>query len=503
MLINTIQLREYQAAAVDALRHALMGGKRRIILQASCGAGKTIISAEIAKLAIEKNKRVLFLVNRRDLVRQTAEKYEAFGLGDKLGLIMAGEEPSLARPIQLATLQTYSRRLKITNLEWNKWFHNADLVIYDECHSANAPTYRDILKLYKDKPIIGLSATPMGAQGKGLGKIFEEIVPCISMNKLIEKEFLVPAVHYAPSKPDLEGVKITAGDYNKKQLGERVNKTKLVGDILDNWLRLASDRQTIVFATNVKHSKHIREVFEKNGVSIAHIDAHTNDEDRQDIYRGFESGDIQVLTNVGVCCEGSDLPIASAVVIAKPTLQLGRWIQMAGRGARPYPGKKDFLILDHAGCVERHGFCDEDVSWFLDVDKLATGPNKKREKEKTIIVCDMCKHAFTGRRCPNCGFEIKDYGKRIETAEAELVKVKGEKKKTYTQKDKSLWFAMFEYEKRRLQKTNSWKLAQYKSKFGVWPRMLDELPPMEPTKECKNFLTHQRIKWIKSKQRAA
>lgn len=285
-------------------------------------------------------------------------------------------------------------------------------------------------------------------------------------------------------------------------MGERVNKTKLVGDIFDNWMRLASDRQTIVFATNVKHSKHIKEVFEANNVSIEHIDAHTKDDDREWIYRGFENGDIQVLTNVGICCEGSDLPIASAIVIAKPTLQLGRFIQMAGRGARPYQGKEDFLVLDHSGCIERHGFCDDDVMWSLDGKKPAAEKKVIRKKEKTIIICDMCKYAFTGKRCPRCGHEIKNYSKRVETAEADLVKIKGEGKKKYTMIEKSQWMAMFRYEQRRLSKTESWVLAQYKSKFGVWPRNIKELRPIEPSKECRNFLTYQRIKWVKSKKAA-
>ena len=496
-----MNLREYQTFAIGKLRGAMSTGLRHLILQASCGAGKTIISAEIAKLAIEKGKKVLFLVNRRDLVKQTVEKYSQYGLGNDIGIILAGEEHSLEKPIQCGSLQTYGRRIKLNEHELNPWFHKADLIIYDECHSANAPTYRKIIEYYNDKYILGLSATPMGAGGAGLGDIFQKIIECVPMAELIENKFLVPAVHYAPSRPDLSGVGIVAGDYNKKQLGERVDKPKLIGDLLSNWLRIAGDRKTIIFATNVKHSKHIRDEFIENGIKISHIDAHTNDDDRTQIYSDFEKGDLQVITNVGVACEGSDLPIASAICIAKPTRVLSRWLQMAGRGARPYPGKKDFLLLDFSGCIDQHGYVDDPVEWDLDAKKPAAKKKIIRKKEKTIIICDMCSCAFTGKRCPMCGFEIKDYGKRIEAAEAELVKVKGEKQHKATTEEKRRFYGQLEYERRSKGYAPGWSAHKFRERMGCWPNHYKDQGPIEPDDAFRNYMTHLRIKWVKSKQK--
>ena len=495
-----MELRNYQSGAIDKLRSCMAGGKRRIILQASCGAGKTIISAEIVNKAIEKGKKVLFLVNRRDLIKQTVDKYTEYGLGDEIGIIMAGEEPSLNKPIQCASLQTYTRRLKLQELEWNMWFHNADLIIYDECHSSNAPTYKAILEHYKDKYIIGLSATPLGAAGTGLGTTFQEIVQCVPTSELIEQGFLVPPVHYAPSTPDLTGIGIVAGDYNKKQLGERVNKPKLVGDIYENWARLAGDRSTIIFATNVKHSIAIKQEFEKYGASIAHIDAHTCDEDREDIYKGFERGDIQVLTNVGVCCEGSDLPIASAVVIAKPTLQVGRWIQMGGRGARPYDGKDDFLILDHAGCIERHGLIDDEVEWSLDAKKPAAKKKVVRKKEKTLLTCEECSFVFSGKRCPQCGADVKEWGKKIEAAEAELEEVGKTRTKPATMDDKRRFYGMLEHYRRSKGYKEGWTSHKYKEKFSCWPKGLKEVGPTEPDIGFYNWIKYLNIKAAKKRE---
>ena len=498
-------LRPYQETGKQEIRRAMAAGKRNVLLQASCGAGKTIISADIVKSAIEKGSKVLFLVNRRDLVKQTVEKYTQYGLGEYLGVIMAGEQSALDMPVQIASLQTYGRRLNFEEPEFNAWFHKANLVIYDECHSCNAKTYKKIIDLYKGKAyIIGLSATPMRGDGSGLGEVFDTIIECIPTKELIEMGHLVPMVYYAPSKPDLERLRIIAGDYDKKELSERVNKPKLIGDIYDNWARLAYDRQTIIFATDVKHSKYIRDYFRGKGVSIEHIDAHTTDEEREEFYRNFENGDIQVMTNVGIATEGSDLPYVSAIVVARPTRVLGKWLQMAGRGARPSAGKKDCILLDHAGCVEAHGFIEDPICWTLDGKMPAAKKVKKKEKkEPKPITCEMCKHVFSIRKtCPQCGFEVGDYGKKVKDIQAELEEVgESTKKEKYTTADKRRWWQMFEYERRRLGKSESWLKAQYRSKFGVWPNGVSQLGPVEPDQAVLGWLKYQRIKWIKSKQK--
>lgn len=487
-----MELREYQVEAISKLRDEMKNHKH-VILQAACGAGKTIISAEIARLSIKKGKKVLFLVNRRDLIRQTVEKYEAFGLNP--GVIMAGEESILGRPIQCASLQTLVRRLK----KGDEFFHDADLVIYDECQSSNAPTYKEILGLYADRYVLGLSATPMGAGGTGLGGYYEKIIKCIPMQELISNGYLVPAVHYAPSKPDLKGCKITANDWNSKDLGKRTDKPKLIGDILENWLKIASDRKTIIFAVNVKHSKHIRDKFAKKGINIAHIDADTKDEDRERIYDDFQHGDLQIITNVGVACEGSDLPICACICVARPTRILARWIQMAGRGARIYPGKENYLLLDFAGCIEAHGFVDDEIAWNLNAKAPAAKKAVVRKRDKKIMTCNMCKHAFVGNKCPECGTKIKDYGKKIEALEADLEVAKRDKPKIKpaTTAEKKQWYAMLEYERKIRGYQPGWTAHKYKTKFGCWPKNMKSLPPQEPTLEFKNWIIYQNIKYHK------
>jgi len=498
-----LKLRDYQNETIQKARESIMAGNKRIIIQANCGAGKTIIAASIVSSALEKGKKVIFLVHFRQLAYQAMERFTDFGIGDEVGMIMSGEDSYLGRPVQIISIQTYARRLKLDELEHNKWFKEADIVIYDECHSSLAKTRKAILDLYKDTAIIiGLTATPCRGDQRGLGEIYEDIVSCSNINELTELGYLVPAVYYGATKlPDLKNIKITAGDYNQKELGKRVDKAKLVGDILENWLRIASDRQTVIFATNVKHSQHIKTVFEKHGISIEHIDAHTIEEDRQDILRRFRDGDVQIVTNIGVFCEGADFPWASCVVLAKPSKSYGRFIQMAGRGIRPYHDKENCILIDHAGLIKNHGFLDDEVEWSLG-GKEKAWEKKRKKTEKPPLTCDQCQHIFKGRSCPKCGYEIKNYGKKIETIEAELQEItKNKKKKTFTMEEKMRFMQMAEYQRRSKGYAKGWSAHLFRSKFEVWPNRFKDVSPIEPDRAFNNYLIHRAIKFHKSRKK--
>ena len=498
-----MELRPYQEKAVNDLRESIRRGNRRIILQAATGSGKTICAAAIAKGTVEKGNNLLFLVNKRDLVYQAVNRFTDFGLGEHVGVIMSGEESCLLKQIQIGTIQTYHRRSRTDDPCWVPWFHDAQTIIVDEAHSSLSRTYMDVLNKYENRVIIGLTATPARSDERPLGQIYQDMVSISSVRELTEQGYLVPAEYYAPEKYDLDKIKIVRGDYDQKQLGEKVDRPKLVGNLYEQWARLAGGRQTIGFAVNVKHSKHIRDEFSRRGVNIAHIDAHTPPDEREYIYRSFETGDIQYITNCRVATEGCDLPIASCIQIAAPSKFITRYIQMGGRGLRPHPGKTDCIIIDHTGCVQSHGFLDDDIEWTLEGKEKAYRKPKKRSKERHILTCKVCSCAFMGPRCPQCGTPIENYGRKIEALDAELVRLDTPKKEKFSREDKNRFWAMLEYERRRLQKTEKWKLAQYKSRTGVWPRNLEDIGPMKPDMETVNWLKYQRIKWAKSQQKRA
>lgn len=332
---------------------------------------------------------------------------------------------ALSNPIQVASKDTlWSRAVRTKEIP----LPPADLIIVDECHHSMSKTWRELLAMYPNAVIIGLTATPSRGDGCGLEELYQGMVQAISCTELIEQGFLVPYKVFAPYRPDLKGVKISSGDYNRQQLEQRMDKSELVGDIVENWHKLAEGRQTIVFASGVEHSIHLAEAFTRSGVPAMHLDGKTPIEDRDEIMRMVMGGDIQILCNCDVCTEGTDIPPVSCVVLARPTKSIVKYKQMVGRGMRPWEGKVDALLLDHAGCVYRHGFPDEDVPWTLSgKEKIDTTYQKLKAEGKVRdpIVCKACHAVFFGKpECPNCGAAARQKrGKAVKTKDGLLTEL--------------------------------------------------------------------------------
>jgi len=345
------KLRPYQADVIEKLRAAVAAGQRRSMLVAPTGSGKTIMAGSIVASGLCRRSCVLWLAHRRELVQQAQGKL--FELGVDAGIIQAGFKPCPELPVQIASIPTlHARAVRTRKIDPPP----ADLVIVDEAHHVRARSWKAILALYPDVPIIGLTATPCRGDGRGLGNVFDVMVECPPVQTLIDLGFLVSTKVYAPSRPDLAGVRVERGDYVEKQLAQVMDRGELVGDIVTHWLRLAERRKTVIFATSVAHSVHLRDEFRRASVLAEHIDGSTSLEERDGILRRLSRGEIEVVTNCMVLTEGWDQPDVSCIVLARPTRHMGLYRQMVGRVLRPAPGKDHALVLDHAGNVFQHGF---------------------------------------------------------------------------------------------------------------------------------------------------
>jgi superfamily II DNA or RNA helicase len=291
--------------------------------------------------------------------------------------------------------------------------------------------------------------------------------------------------YFTPSAPNLRGIRTVAGDFDKKELGKRVNTTKLVGDIYDNWSRICPDRPTIIFATNVKHSINITETFQRNGISCAHIDAKTPSEDREGVLQDLKDGRIKAVSNVGILCEGFDFPKASCVILARPTKSLGLYIQMAGRGLRTAEMKKDCILIDHGGCVENHGLLDWSREWSLDGKKRAWETVRREVKEKAMLKCIACHCVFAGdNTCPDCGSQVKTFGKPVETKPADLRELNPKK---ISMAEKRRYLGMLKYYVNERGHNYRMVNAKYKSHFGIWPHSsIKDVSPIRPDTQFSN-----------------
>ena len=403
----SVILRSYQDTAVADFERAVAAGQRRILLVAPTASGKTVIFSDIIKHYVEQYCSVLVISHRREIIGQTSKKLAANGVAH--GIIQAGIDPRPMARVQvasIATLHVRAVRNKIMPLP------PADLLVIDEAHHAPATTYRKLIEAYPNAVLLGATATPCRGDGRGLGSIFEVIIECPQIPELIEGKWLVPTRIYAPVDPDLRGVRTVAGDYVESQLAERMDRDKLVGDIVMHWLKLAERRKTVCFAVSVRHSIHLRDEFVKAGVRAEHIDGSTPKPERDAILGRLASGEIELVTNCMVLTEGWDMPEVGCCILARPTKKMGLFRQMIGRVLRPAEGKRDAIVLDHSGAVFRHGLPEDYVEWKLDPDHRAESPEHQKrghdEHGGGLIECSQCSALrLGGQPCPACGFMPK------------------------------------------------------------------------------------------------
>lgn len=446
----------------------------------------------------DQKKAALFLANKRDLVGQASRKLTEFGI--EHGVIMAGEEEELWHSVQVASVQTLIRRIAKDPM----YMKSYALIVADECHGSICPTFKAIFDMFQDACLIGLTATPCGPSGRGLDEVYQDLYQAISIRELVDLKCLVPVTYYVPNVFDLSKLTVQEGkDYTKEQRGKidkKISNPKLVGNILSQWLRLASDRQTIIYCNSISHSRAVAHLFCLHGINAEHIDGNTPADERMAIRNRFEDMKTQVVTNCEVWTEGVDLPICSCIVIARPTKSLRLWHQMIGRGMRPYEGKVDMLCIDHTGAFYDLFPVDIDIHWSLKGKEIAYQQNKQQRKEAKLIQCKECQRVFSGTlKCPDCGWMAKSNGKPVEYIPAELEKAKQPKEK-YTMDQKQSFYSMALGYCTNKGYSEGWASHKYRDKFGVWPRGLMRIA-VQPDKEFLSYVKYINIRRAKANER--
>jgi DNA repair protein RadD len=313
-----------------------------------------------------------------------------------------------------------------------------------------------------------------------------------------------------PVDPDLKGVKVQAGDFQINALSKRMSRDDLVGDVVSTWFKFGDARKTICFAIDVPHSRHIQEEFIKAGVRCEHLDTKTPKADRDNILERLESGAIQIVVNVGIISEGFDCPIASCIILARPTKQLGLYRQMAGRGLRPAPNKNNLILIDHSGAVFRHGLLEDPIVWLLHTDKRAENLVHAQRDRGTIgrlIKCTQCSAMRTaGEACPHCGFKPQRRPDPVIFRDGELARVNRQTRTVESASDPNLrmrWHAMFVHIAADRGYNPKWPIAKYREKFGTWPPYGVRLAPIQPSPEVLAWVRSRGIAYAKAKGRAA
>ena len=293
------------------------------------------------------------------------------------------------------------------------------LVIVDEVHNQ----YKAIHKWMDRDPetrFVGLSATPWT---KGLAKHWDNLIVAATPRDLIDQGYLSDYALYAPSSPDLSGVKIVAGDYHEGQLSEVMRDHSLVGDIVQHWLDVSTGEKTLVFAVDRAHAKALQQEFEKCGIPMGYCDAHTDRVMRGVLFDRMQSGEIKGIVNIGTLTTGVDADVRN-LILARPTKSKSLYVQIVGRALRRAEGKDRAIIIDHSDTALRLGLPCRITGSLSDAKK---GESKGSDKEKPEPLPKPCPKCQTLKQpnvrvCPACGFEA-EFIREVECANGQLALV--------------------------------------------------------------------------------
>lgn len=353
--MSLLKLRPYQLEAIDALDKAFTDDPSPAAIQLATGLGKTVIMAEMIRRDLDADRKPLVLVHRDELVHQTVAKIKALCDGATVGVVKAERDEWHWPDAVVASVQSISRRLdRIPREEFTATY-------VDECHHAAARTYRETIAHFEAGRTAGVTATLSRSDNKALGEVWRRVVMTRDILFGILHGYLtdVRGRRVIVEDLDLSAVKRSGGDYQDGALGEAMEHAE-AGKVIANAYREhatlpdGSLRKGIAFWPTVETAARFADDFTAAGIPTEVIVGDTPTEERQAIYRRVRTGETVLLSSCMVLTEGFDMPEISCVVMGRPTSHAGLYVQMAGRGLRPHPGKRDCLLLDVSGASARN-----------------------------------------------------------------------------------------------------------------------------------------------------
>ncbi|BAY87627.1 putative helicase (plasmid) [Calothrix parasitica NIES-267] len=397
-------LRDYQEEVITNVYKFFGTGKKRVLVYAPTGAGKTVIASKIIGNYVKQGKRVLFLVHRGKLVKQTRSTLNKF-FGIEPGIIWADyAKPDYTKSVQIAMLQTIQNRELPPDI---------DLIILDEAHTAAYyKVWRRILDTYagfiwclnQKVDFLGLSASPWRSKNKeGYCQFFDTIVKAPYPSQLIERGHLSRARQFGYTHLiDESKLQSSDGEFTQTSMAE-VCDDEFNAELIKIYLDKTQEqwRKPIAFCATVKQAENLARQFLLHDIQAKCIIGDTSERERDVIFQEFSNGKTHLISSVGVLCEGFDEPSVNAILVCRPIKSRALWVQICGRGLRINEGKEDCWFFDFCGNIRRIGMPTRSF-------ELKLCPNSKEDPPEETKTCPSCESEVNKflAVCPYCGFEF-------------------------------------------------------------------------------------------------
>ena len=357
-----LQPNSMQVGFIANLKRILEAGEERALLISATGTGKTYASAfAMRELGF---RRVLFLVHRSQLARQTKSSYEkVFAKSVSMGLV-DGKNHDYAKDYVFATVQTLNRDRHLLQYKQDAF----DCIVLDEAHHVSADTYQKIMKHFSPKLWLGMTATPDKrddhVEGRNIYELFNyQIAYEIRLQQAMEENLLCPFHYFGITDLDIIGdSQEIGGDFSMLTSDERVRHILNQAD----YYGYSGDRvKGLIFCRNIKETEELSEKFNqsinpstgKRFRTIA-LNGSATEQERQTAFErlamneGEPSAEYEPLDyifSVEILNEGVDIVEVNQVIMLRPTQSPIVFIQQLGRGLRKAMGKEYVVILDFIG----------------------------------------------------------------------------------------------------------------------------------------------------------
>lgn len=397
-----MQIRDYQKKLINGLRNSMASGHKNIMVQSPAGSGKSITMAEIAKRITQHEMNVLFVVHRRELVKQIKSTFVSWGVNMNF--------------CEIYMVQTATRRLeKLIRPEY---------IFVDEAHHSLAKTYKRIFDYFPAAHVIGFTATPIRMSGKGFKEVYDDLIIGLKISWLIKNHYLAPYTYYSVNLIDQKQLKRSStGDYTRQSM-ENAGKNIIYGDVINAYKKLANNSKAIIYSYSVQSCKQVAEEFNKNHISAQEVDGKTDKDTRKKAMQDFRTEKIKVLVNAELYGEGVDVPDCQTVIMLRPTQSLSLFIQQSMRCMRYKPSKKA-IIIDQVANYTRFGLPDFDRDWTLE-DRAKHPQREGGSDGPAIKTCPECFGVILAscHECPLCGHSFEaEFRKLAQDRRAELEKI--------------------------------------------------------------------------------